>query len=259
MTGYLPYYQIIIFLLWAGISQAQPKMVFNAKTHDFGQIEEGTMAEYEFEFTNQGDAPLVISTVKASCGCTTPYWTKEPVMPGGNGVIKASYNSQNRPGGFNKTITVTANAANATHILYIKGVVIKPTTSQPMFTAAELSRSPKIEISNPQVDLGKVPLDNTHTLEFEVRNSGPTTLQIKGVQSACNCLRLHQGRTLTIEGGAAGSLRLDLLPSKTGDFTHQAKILSNDIIQPVHNIYVKVQVVQTATSIVKDSPSKITF
>jgi hypothetical protein len=104
---------------------------FEKELHDFGTIIEGEMATYEFTFTNNGDEPIIISNVSASCGCTTPSWTREPVMPGEKGSIKAVYNSQNRPGPFTKQITITSNATTATKVLTIKGVVNRQPSGVP--------------------------------------------------------------------------------------------------------------------------------
>ncbi len=98
-------------------------MAFVKETHDFGTIPEGPKAEYEFKFTNKGSEPINIQKVQASCGCTTPSYSKEPVKPGEVGTIKAVYNTQGRPAPFNKTITVISNAG--TKVLYIKGTVEK--------------------------------------------------------------------------------------------------------------------------------------
>lgn len=92
-------------------------------THDFGKIKQGVPATHEFKFTNTGKTPLVITNVQASCGCTTPAWTKEPVMPGGQGFIKATYNAASS-GAFNKTVTVTANIESGFVQLTIKGEVL---------------------------------------------------------------------------------------------------------------------------------------
>lgn len=92
-------------------------------THDFGKVKQGTPVTHEFKFTNTGKVPLVITNVQASCGCTTPAWTKEPVMPGGQGFIKATYNAAS-PGAFNKTVTVTANIDAGFLQLTIKGEVV---------------------------------------------------------------------------------------------------------------------------------------
>jgi hypothetical protein len=92
-------------------------------THDFGKIKQGTPVTHEFKFTNTGKTPLVITNVQASCGCTTPDWSKEPVMPGAQGFIKATYNAAST-GGFNKTVTVTANIETGFIQLTIKGEVL---------------------------------------------------------------------------------------------------------------------------------------
>jgi hypothetical protein len=80
---------------------------------------------YEFKFTNKGKAPLVIANAQPSCGCTTPSWTRDPVMPGGDGHVKATYNASN-PGAFDKTITVSANIEGGVVVLHIKGEVEAP-------------------------------------------------------------------------------------------------------------------------------------
>lgn len=96
-------------------------MVFNEEVHDFGTIPEGPAADVEFTFKNTGTEPILIENVRPSCGCTTPSWSKEPVLPGKTGSIKASYATQGRPNGFNKSITVSSNAG--TKVLSIKGTV----------------------------------------------------------------------------------------------------------------------------------------
>ncbi len=95
---------------------------FTEETHDFGKIPKGTPVVTEFNFSNAGKEPIVISNVQASCGCTTPSWPKEPILPGKSSVIKVQYNAAN-PGGFNKSITITSNAKSPTKVLYIKGTV----------------------------------------------------------------------------------------------------------------------------------------
>ncbi len=101
----------------------QADFKFEKEVHDFGNIKEGAQAEYTFKFTNTGKEPLVISNVAASCGCTTPKWSKEPIKPGESGNITAVYNSKGRPGAFNKAITITSNAKTASKVLFIKGNV----------------------------------------------------------------------------------------------------------------------------------------
>ncbi|MBW7845373.1 MAG: DUF1573 domain-containing protein [Bacteroidia bacterium] len=104
-------------------SDTLPILQFDKIEHDFGKIKEGTLAIHPFEFTNKGKSPLVITNVIASCGCTTPEWSKEPIAPGAKGLIKAAFNSYGRPGQFHKTITVISNAG-ANVVLSIKGDVL---------------------------------------------------------------------------------------------------------------------------------------
>ncbi len=107
---------------------------FKTEVHDFGTLQEGDPAEAEFVFTNTGKEPLIIQNVHPSCGCTTPFWSKDPVAPGKTGIIKASYGTTGRVAPFNKSITVTSTAG--TNVIYIKGTVEKaPEGSAPANTS----------------------------------------------------------------------------------------------------------------------------
>ncbi|MDR2814248.1 MAG: DUF1573 domain-containing protein [Prevotellaceae bacterium] len=87
---------------------ALAQMQFTKTAHDFGQVPEtGGNITYRFEFTNVGKVPVIITNVESSCGCTTPEWTKEPVLPGKKGFVKAIFDPKDRPGIFEKEITVT--------------------------------------------------------------------------------------------------------------------------------------------------------
>lgn len=109
-------------------------MSFTKEEYDFGTIAEGPAAEYEFTFTNKGTSPVIINNVQASCGCTTPSWPKDPILPGKSGSIKASYATTGRPGPFTKTITVLSNTGS--NVLTIRGTVEKaPETSVPQNTS----------------------------------------------------------------------------------------------------------------------------
>lgn len=102
----------------------KPVITFIEQLFDFGTIpEENGPVSHEFLFKNEGEVPVIINSVKASCGCTTPSWTREPVAPGDTGVVIAEYNPINRPGIFNKTISVKTNAEPGVVILHIKGTV----------------------------------------------------------------------------------------------------------------------------------------
>lgn len=117
-------FTLVGVMFMAVASFGQGKLKFNKMVHDFGKIKEGPVAVYNFEVTNTGTAPVVITDARASCGCTTPEWSKEPIMPGATKNIKVGYNTDGRPNAFDKTITVISNAENANEVLKIKGFVI---------------------------------------------------------------------------------------------------------------------------------------
>lgn len=92
------------------------------ETHDFGEIPQGKPVSVEFEFTNAGDAPLLIADVATSCGCTASDYSKEPIAPGKSSKIKVTYNAA-AIGAFTKSITVNFSDAEAKKVLMIKGTV----------------------------------------------------------------------------------------------------------------------------------------
>ena len=96
---------------------------FDAQEHDYGTITQGANGDCVFKFKNMGNEPLILSDVRKSCGCTTPTWSKEPILPGQSGVINVGYNTNNI-GQFSKTITVISNASNSPVTLTIKGNVV---------------------------------------------------------------------------------------------------------------------------------------
>lgn len=103
-------------------AKAVPVMSFEKAEHDFGTIEQGTPQETAFKFTNTGNAPLIITDAKSSCGCTVPNPPKEPIAPGESSelVVKFNGSGQNQ---VTKTITVTANTEKGSEILRIKAFV----------------------------------------------------------------------------------------------------------------------------------------
>ena len=118
----------IIILFASLVALAQPNVAdikFNSTTHDFGRFkEEAGPQTVNFEFENTGTSDLLISRVTASCGCTTPEWTKHPIKPGEKGFVAVTYDPRNRPNKFKKTVAVYTNTQPAVHVLVIEGDVI---------------------------------------------------------------------------------------------------------------------------------------
>jgi hypothetical protein len=121
---------LVLFACIAGFAlhaqTADTTIVFTEVVHNFGEILQNAGPQtHSFEFTNTGTEPILIQRVQASCGCTTPGWTKEPVAPGEKGFVQATYNPSS-PQTFNKSLTVTTNANPGSIILRIQGKVVAP-------------------------------------------------------------------------------------------------------------------------------------
>ena len=117
---------LVLFIGLMGMSltaqATTAKIEFKTETVDYGEIEKGADGVRVFEFTNTGNAPLIISNVSSSCGCTIPKKPEDPIMPGKTGEIQVKYDT-NRVGPIRKAITVISNADTPTKVLKIKGEI----------------------------------------------------------------------------------------------------------------------------------------
>lgn len=175
---------LLSFLSLAFTLAAQkPEMSFEKKLHDFGNVNEADgPVSYVFEFVNKGKQPLVIHNVVASCGCTTPEWTRTPIQPGGKGSIKATFDPRNRPGNFNKSITITSNASTPTEILRIVGnVVPRPKGIEDIYPRdMGLIRAKSSHLSFTRIEPGT---RKETRLEFINTSDKPVTLAFEKVPS----------------------------------------------------------------------------
>ena len=161
------------------VGQNLAEIKFEKMDHNFAKIsEDAGPAIYVFNFANLGKVPLVISAVNASCGCTTPEWSKEPVLPGKTGFIKVSYDPKNRPGVFTKTVTVIANVPNSSRVLTITGDVIAHVKTIEELYPTDLGL---LRMKNNYLSFVKVK-DNeikTDTLHFYNPGTAPVTIDYK--------------------------------------------------------------------------------
>lgn len=104
-----------------------PKLKFEEDVYEFGTISQGEKVKHTFLFKNAGKKDLVISSARASCGCTIPDWPRKPIKPGDSGELNVVFNSEGKKGKIHKRITVIANTQPSTNIVAIKGEVIAPT------------------------------------------------------------------------------------------------------------------------------------
>ncbi|MCS7028086.1 MAG: DUF1573 domain-containing protein [Bacteroidia bacterium] len=124
-------------------SEDAGELSFEEETYDFGTITQKTAPNnkisHEFFFTNTGKKPVKISQVTASCGCTTPRWSSEPIPPGKKGSILVEYDAS-RLGSFHKAITITSDAKTPSKVIFIKGVVEQPAATSPLIAPGNLPK-----------------------------------------------------------------------------------------------------------------------
>ena len=159
----------------SSICMAQ-ELQFDVTTYDFGEVnEEGGAVTHTFSFVNKGDEPIQISSVQASCGCTTPQWTKEAIQPGDSGSITAEYNPLNRPGKFDKSLAVHYKLGSkpSTTTLYIEGLV-KP---KPKTIEDELpTLVGNLRVKYRSLNMGKMTNKELVVQRFDVYNDGDSAI-----------------------------------------------------------------------------------
>lgn len=220
---------------------AQGVMEFDKETHDFGEVVEGELASHTFTFTNTGNAPIVVSGVRASCGCTTPYWTKDPVKPGEQGSVKATYNSKGRPGAFRKTITITSNGKPPRKMVYIKGTVVR---KKKTYSAEEKKLSPRLVIESPKsFNVGKLEKGQSAEIEVLVNNEGVKDLEVNTIQSSCRCVGFNSSKP-SIPKGESAKITLIYTPRSVGNQLEKVVLKSNDIVSGKKEVVIRANVVE---------------
>ncbi|MGC9152030.1 MAG: DUF1573 domain-containing protein [Microbacter sp.] len=159
-----------------GQQRSKPIPVFPEKVYNFGVIPESAgKVTHSFEFSNQGDAPLVIQQVIASCGCTTPVWPKEPIPPGGKGAIQVTYSTYDRPGTFNKTIVIYNNSTINPVTLIIKGEVTQKPLSIEQMYPQEMG---PLRLKSRYLSFGNVSPNETKTEQMLILNPTKKVVEV---------------------------------------------------------------------------------
>lgn len=175
----------LFFVLFFSVNQisaqnSAAKIEFSSIEYDFGNIDAADgIAECEFIFFNKGTVPLVLNEVKPSCGCTTPGWTREPVLPGKSGSIKVNFNPKGSKGRFNKSISVSSNAENSKVLLVIKGNVLNSAEEQDEFKYSV----GVLKFNSIHIAFGNLTKGTESTKNIEVRNTSdqPVDLSFSNV------------------------------------------------------------------------------
>jgi hypothetical protein len=170
-------FAVLLFTVSSSYAQSG-KIVFDTIVHDFGDIKEGTIATHTFEFKNEGRRPLRLITVQASCGCTTPEYSREPVAPGGTGFIKVAYDSNGRPGIIDRDVTVQTDGDPSFVTLKIKGAVLND-----RIKGRQLTQLGNLLFNEGTVNAGSVKIGSafSHSVEYQV--TGTQGIKILKVES----------------------------------------------------------------------------
>lgn len=221
-------------ILLAAFAMGQNKLQFETMSHDFGEIQEmAGPVEFTFNFTNNGEEPIKITHVKASCGCTTPGWTKEEVMPGETGFVMARYNPRNRPGRFRKSLRITASDPSVNRILYISGIVKpKPKTPEEAFPV----QVGDFRIKQRALNFGKITTEKLVTKMFDVLNYSDT---VSSLDAEAMVLPAHVQIEMVgepLNPRQVGQLKVTYDPIKKNDYgfvSDQIQLTENDGEQPL--------------------------
>jgi len=244
----------IITLLIFGISAksqvASTKMQVSATEHDFGTFkEEAGRQTFDFIITNTGTEPLVIQNVVASCGCTTPEWTKAPIPAGAKCKVTAIYDPKDRPGQFNKTLSVYTNTKPEVSVLVIKGEVIPhEKTVEELFTFAvgavrfESNHMAFTNVKKNEKKMRVMQLINTSAAPVKVEfDALPPHLTLK-----CNPETLKPGQKGMVEGTYDATKN-----GGWGNVSDMIKIKLNGVVQENLFYYVSANLVEDFSSLTK--------
>ena len=171
---------IIFFMLTFGLSvskaQSLADIQFEKMDHNFGRIkEEGGPAIFNFKFKNTGKVPLILQGVEASCGCTTPEWSQEPILPGKTGLIKVSFDPEHRPGAFAKSITINANVPKTTRVLTISGEVTEKNLGIPEHYPVDFG---SIRLSSSDLSFVRIKDNEIKTDTIKLYNPGTSPVSV---------------------------------------------------------------------------------
>jgi len=251
MKKYLLIISVLVFCAGVNAQYAQTKMKVSETEHDFGKFkEEAGRQAHDFIITNSGSDPLVIQNVVASCGCTTPEWTKQPIPAGGTGKVTAIYDPKDRPGPFNKTITVYSNTKPETTVLIIKGEVIPhEKTVEELFTFPvgsvrfESNHMAFTDVKKNEKKIRVMQLVNTSSAPVKVEFAGlPAHLALK-----CNPETLKPGQKGVVEG------TYDATKNQSwGNVSDMVKVVLNGVTQENVYYYVSANLVEDFSALSRE-------
>lgn len=223
---------LIVFVATCSFGQKAEPLIFNETTHDFGTIDEKAgNAVFEFTFTNNSGRPVNIISVAASCGCTTPGWTKETIEPRKQGSIKASFDPRGRPGFFSKTLTVNTNLNGPPVILTIRGNVTNETIENDIsrFTAS----NGNLRTRTREINFGKIFINRPAAVhQLPMYNAGSKAIRIDSIK-APNYLKVDLPDTIGPNQRVVMKITYNaILRNQYGFLTDKIELVTNDQTSP---------------------------
>ncbi|MDE6499828.1 MAG: DUF1573 domain-containing protein [Rikenella sp.] len=229
---------IVLLFLGSGRSFSEElksaRMVFDQISYDFGTIQETAGdVSHTFRFTNRGTLPLVIHSVGVSCGCTYPEFSKEPLLPGKSGEMKITFDPTNRPGRFEKVISVSSNDPRGSIRLTITGEVEgRPRTIQDDYP---YSVADGLRIADRNLVWGTLPRGRSTVRSVGIANGGKSVVKV-GIDTAGlpAWLSVRAVKT-TLAPGERSEIRLTYDASRAdlwGKYRHRFGLIVNGERQP---------------------------
>jgi hypothetical protein len=230
---------------------SQPVMKLTESEHDFGTFkEEAGKQTYNFQVTNTGNAPLVIQNVVASCGCTQPEWTRQPIPAGGTGTITAIYDPKDRPGRFSKTLSVYTNSKPEVVVFVIKGEVMpREKTIEEIFT---------FPVGAVRFESNHLAFTNVKKTEKKIRVMQLINISGEPVKIGFDNLPAHlsiKANPETLKPGQKGIIEGTYDATKNGGWgnvSDMVKIVLNDVVQENVYYYVSANLVEDFSSMTRE-------
>ena len=230
---------LFLMLFTSSIAQQAKQLAFREETYDFGVVDENKgPVTHEFVFTNNSSRPVKILQVQASCGCTTPGWSKEVIPPGKDGFIQASYNPKGRPGFFNKSLTVTTDLEAGPIILQIKGQVTNDEKPSP---ADYPVANGNLKMKTSSFNMGRVYLKDEYVVrEFPIMNGGTDDIQFTGkfVNPSYILVDLQPRKLAPGEKGTIKISYNGAMKNQYGFHSDNVQIESDDKVSPIKSFSV---------------------
>jgi hypothetical protein len=244
-------FSLLIFAFAAKSQVAATKMQLSATEHDFGTFkEEAGRQTFDFIVTNTGTEPLVIQNVVASCGCTTPDWTKQPIPIGAKGKVTAIYDPKDRPGQFNKTLSVYSNTKPEVVVLVIKGEVIAhEKTVEELFT---------FPVGAVRFESNHLAFTNVKKTEKKMRVMQLINTSDKPVKVEFDAIPAHltlKSNPESLKPGQKGMIEGTFDATKNGGWgnvSDMVKIKLNGVVQENVYYYVSANLVEDFSSLSKE-------